>query len=177
MSWALTHTVFFKLWEHTLLEQVGSARCDISAHRTSQHTAAQTALLRSALPATGTQQPPATLGKRCHTDTTQALQKQKGWVFLPYALMLQHQILSTDLPQSLTTSSCTHSSFKKQQLNQNSFLAPEDLGFLNDNMLPCEEVEKWSCLTCHEVLKKKEMKGIENKNCPLICPIVLLHLH
>lgn len=55
---------------------------------------------------------------------------------------------------------------KKQQLNQNCFLAPEDLDFLNDNMLPCEEVEKWSCQPCHEVFKKKETEGNRKQKLP-----------
>lgn len=65
--------------------------------------------------------------------------------------MLQHQILSIDLTQSLTISQLDYftpliilqtAASIKLQLSQSYFLAPKDLFFFNDNMLPCEGVEK-----------------------------------
>lgn len=72
-----------------------------------------------------------------------------------------------------------------KQLNQNCFLAPKDLFFFNDNMLPCEGVEKWPCQPRHEGFKKKETAGNRKQKLPPHLPhhfiaftsVIVIHPH
>lgn len=58
----------------------------------------------------------------------------------------------------------------KQQLNQNCFLVPKDLFFLNDNMFLCEGVERWPCQPHHEGFKNKATAGNRKQELPAHLP-------